>query len=186
MFVEGQTENGPPIGMGQDAGTEGWHTWLEVSSQGVIDVSPNLAPDPPPVHWRNLDFNGVVRDELHPPGIGRLVRCSTETAYRREIALASHQTGGLVAIYREERRAAFHVAQLGQQEGPMVGRYYKLGNVEGARAYAAAVLHLEDFSNGCAKAVGGVQPKKAWNIVLSRYANPAAELERRLANAGAR
>ena len=181
MFVEGESENGPPIGMGQDAGTRAWHIWLEVSPHLIVDLSPNLAPDPPPVHWRNLDFYGVACGELRPRGIGRLVRCSTEQGYRQEIALASHSTGGLVAIYREERRASFHVAQAVQRV-LVAGGYYRLQGVEGVRAYAAAVLHLEDFINGAAKAVGGVQPKKAWDVVLSRYANPADELERRLAS----
>ena len=42
MFVAGPSGDRPPIGRGQDVNDTTTHTWVEVPSIGIVDISPNL------------------------------------------------------------------------------------------------------------------------------------------------
>jgi hypothetical protein len=178
MFVQGATSGRSPSGIGQELGQASGHTWLEIAGAGIVDLSPNLAPDPPQRGWYNLDFAGIVFDRWRPAGAGQVIRCSTAAEYSRQIALASHLEDGVVALYLEERRSAFDPLLLVTRtmiDSPQCDRVF---DKYGPSAYVSVVLHLRDLLLGEAPPVGGVSQSKAWSTVLSRYPDPLAEWRR--------
>lgn len=148
----------------------------------MVDLSPNLAPDPSPPRWRSRDFGGIVFDRWLPEGGGRLIRCTSPNDYEREVAGATNQAGLFTGIYLEQARRpprALTSDALRAIDSPL---FHQIVAKHGLLAYSAAVLHLRDLVSGRARSVGGLSQSKAWSIVASRYVDPEGLLEEATGN----
>jgi hypothetical protein len=148
MFIQGSRDDLPSVGMGQELEKKFGHTWLDLPSRGIIDLSPNLAPEFP-TKWRSLNFGGILCDEWLPANEGKLIKCTSALAYKSAMAEASHAVGGVIAVYFEQRREKvtferwIEAAQ--KIESPLSDIVYQ---EHGLLAYLSAAAHLINFAGG--------------------------------------
>jgi hypothetical protein len=176
MFVQGPVDGAPSVGLGQELQQRSGHSWLDVPSAGMVDLSPNLSLDVPG-GWRSVEFAAILFDRWWPLERGRVVKCVTAQIYEAEVAQATHQDGEATAIYLEQRRERFDPPNLVKAiqtiDSPLSDRIYER---HGPLAYGAALVHLLEFVAGKARSIASVSQTKAWLLVMEKYPKPLETL----------
>ncbi len=175
-FVQGATADQPPVGFGQEPTHPIGHSWLAIGAVN-LDLSPQL--NTPRQGWRPLKSIGVIGNRwLTEAGASQVALTGTTTDYEHQIAIASHLTNELRAIYLLEREEPFdrRMLTLGYVNSPLTDRIRRFA---GELAYSNLVSHLDSVRQG-GPTFDDSGPK-AWRTIGRTPHAQTATLESRLA-----
>src|SRR5262249_54164376 len=182
MFVLGPSGSYPPVGRGQDVDDSRTHTWVEVPSIGIVDISPNLRTRDH-AKWRPTNFDGIIASRWIPEDNCIVRQVVSAFEYEREIALATHRQEQCSAVYWGRDKDVFSPKlfknAFDYANSPLTD---KLRQNFQQSIYAKITLPLIDRTRGFGRSLATVSRNKAWQIISRRPDNTVEELTKLLAN----
>lgn len=185
MYVQGATEELPPVGLGQELASAWGHTWLGLKSVGHLDVSVKLDLREGP--WRPMRHLGLVGEEwwAEGPHPHDFLVCHSAGDYAREIAAASRLRDRVRAVYLLELEEPFDMSVL---RDPFPWTNSPLSNKlkKGHRSptiYLKLLAHLSELASGKGRPLATVSWDRAWSIIDSRSDAVARRIEEELGSA---
>lgn len=168
FFVKGPAGGAPPKGIGQEVRHPAGHTWLDVPSRGLCDISPRLSKPIP--QWGSVPFFGIVFDKWLPENGGLIRMAKSARDYDKLVAMATHEEGCLQGIYFEQSRTKVELALLADPPVTINSPgAHKIVSDYGVASYWAGLAHLLEFEAGRSRPIAGVSQRKAWMILVDRY-----------------
>ena len=178
MFIQGPDAGRPPVGIGQESTAAGLHTWLKSDAGKIIDLSPRLDLDIPPL-WRGTAFTGIVDGQLFPRGHGEVRAFTTRFRYDQSIAEATHRQCTTTALYLEQAKTALSPAVVKEAvdfiNSPLTDRLRQLEDIE---IYPKCVLHLLGFVGGSYQSLAHLPQHEAWAFLSEEMSEATDQLLR--------
>lgn len=166
MFVQGESEAGPPVGVGQPSESQSGHSWNWIAGFGHFDVSPRLTERV--ARWRPLAAPyGIMGQTWHVDGIpADAVVCGSRSAYDNAVAWATHLRNACRAVHWVEREEDFRAELLTDAaahiDSPQTARILKLA---GQYAYVKLLAHLRGLVSAERQTLSGLPFAAAWQQI---------------------
>lgn len=165
-FIQGGSEIGPPVAIGQESSSSSGHTWNWVNGFGDFDVSPRLNERAGP--WRPIYAPfGIIGSTWAVCDMPTdTVVCQSRREYENAIATATHFHDAGRAVYWVEREEPFRpellVNAIVHVDSPRTRRIIELA---GENAYVKLVAHLRGICAGDRRSLATVSFARAWTRI---------------------